>query len=45
MRKRTKKYLAVMALSVLVTGMKPDRIMAQELAETAETIEQEKEDA
>lgn len=41
MKKRTKKYLAVMALSILATGMKPDRIMAQELAET---MEQEKED-
>ena len=45
MKKRAKKYLAVMALSVLIVGTRPDRIMAQELAETAETIEQEKEDA
>ena len=35
MKKRAKKYLAVMALSVLIVGTRPDRIMAQELAETA----------
>lgn len=44
MKKRAKKYLAVMALSVLIVGTRPDRIMAQELAETAETMEQKKED-
>ena len=44
MRKKMKKYLAIMAFGVLMTGMKPDNIMAQDLAETAETVEQEKED-
>lgn len=41
MRKKMKKYLAIMAFGVLMTGMKPDNIMAQDLAET---VEQEKED-
>lgn len=41
MKKKMKKYLAIMAFGVLMTGMKPDNIMAQDLAET---VEQEKED-
>ena len=44
MRKKMKKYLVIMAFGVLITGMKTDKIMAQDLAETAETMEQEKED-
>ena len=39
MKKKMKKYLAIMAFGVLMTGMKPDNIMAQDLAET---VEQEK---
>lgn len=41
MKKKMKKYLAIMAFGVLMTGMKLDNIMAQDLAET---VEQEKED-
>ena len=41
MKKKMKKYLAIMAFGVLMTGMKPDNIMEQDLAET---VEQEKED-
>ena len=41
MKKKMKKYLAIMAFGVLMTGMKPDNIMAQDLAET---VEQETED-